>query len=264
MPNQMTKAKSTDIAEVESFDAFAGQGLETVTSDDLLIPRLVILQKLSPQLNKKEGNFIEGAEEGEIADTALGITYNKIKFCPVVYRKSWIEWAPRKEGKGIVEIHDSLPSGLTKNDRGVPVTSDGNTVVETAQFFGFLLNSGSFQQVFISMYSSQLRKAKHLIHMATTEELERADGTKFTPPLFYRTYEMGAKEESNPEGSWFGWTVARSDIMPAWCRSNGYPLDDFMEKAKIFHKIISEQGTESSLRKGMDDAPGVVQDEAVM
>ena len=261
----VAKAKSTAMAEMESFDKLAGQGLETVTSSDLLIPRLVILQKLSPQINKKEVNFIENAVEGEIADTALGMTYDKIHFCPVVYRKNWIEWAPRKSGKGIVAIHDSLPPGLTKNDKGVPITPEGNTVVETAQFFGFLLDNGSPQECFVSLYSTQLRKAKQMIHMMTTEEIERADGTKFTPPIFYRTYSMGAKEESNNEGSWFGWVVARSLTMTEWCVANKYPVDDFFKRATKFHKIIAEQGTESSVRKGMDEneAPGTVNEEAM-
>ena len=45
--------------EKPSFEDFAGAGLENVTSDDLLVPRLGILQALSPQLNRNKTDLLQ-------------------------------------------------------------------------------------------------------------------------------------------------------------------------------------------------------------
>ena len=42
----------------------AGTASENMTADDMLIPRLRILQSGSPQVKKSEGAYIKGAEEG--------------------------------------------------------------------------------------------------------------------------------------------------------------------------------------------------------
>ena len=67
MANVQTKEKS----EVAAFDLNliledAGTAGENMTSDDMLIPRLRILQSQSPQVNKADGAYIKGAEAGHI------------------------------------------------------------------------------------------------------------------------------------------------------------------------------------------------------
>ena len=46
----------------------AGTASENMTNDDMLIPRLRILQALSPQVSKADGAYIKGAEAGCIFD----------------------------------------------------------------------------------------------------------------------------------------------------------------------------------------------------
>ena len=50
----------------EAFEADSGFGFEEVTSSDLQIPFLRIIQALSPQLKKSDAAFIEGAGQGDI------------------------------------------------------------------------------------------------------------------------------------------------------------------------------------------------------
>ena len=53
---EITEAKTTDVALTSSmFAEDAGSGLENVTSEDMAIPRLKILQALSPEVNKRDG-----------------------------------------------------------------------------------------------------------------------------------------------------------------------------------------------------------------
>lgn len=211
MAKAVAKAQQTALSAEVSFESFAGAGLENVTKDDVLIPRLTLLQALSPQLNKKKPEYIEGASIGDIADVGTGEVFEApILFVPVHFQKVWIEWAPRDSGKGLVAIHDS-PScmdGCEQNDRGQWVNDAGNYIAETSQFFGFNMAADG-RKCFVSFTSTQLKKARRWNTLAMSEKLKRADGSEYTPPLFYRAYKLGSAEESNSQGDWAGWTVER-------------------------------------------------------
>lgn len=211
MAKELAKANTTDLSTEVSFEDFAGAGLENVTKDDVLIPRLTLLQALSPQLNKKKPEYIEGASIGDIADVGTGEVFEApILFLPVHFQKIWIEWAPRESGKGLVAIHETpdCMRNCEQNDRGQWVNDAGNYIAETSQFFGFNLAADG-RKCFVSFTSTQLKKARRWNTLAMSEKLRRADGSEYAPPLFYRTYKLGSAEESNSQGDWAGWTVER-------------------------------------------------------
>ena len=210
--------QNTSLASVgdDFFGGFAGAGLENVNSSDLLIPRLTIIQALSPQLQRKKAEYIEGAEIGDIVDVATGELFKDgITFLPVYYRKDWLEWAPRASGEGLVQIHSdpSILDQTTRNERKQAVLPNGNVISETAQFFGFNLTAER-RRCFVPFSSTQLKKARKWITLATSEKLRRADGSEYVAPLFFRTYNLTTAEESNNQGEWSGWNVNRGSALP--------------------------------------------------
>lgn len=210
--------KSNTPAEVadDFFQQNAGAGLDNVTAADMMVPRLSILQSLSPQLKKRDSAYIEGAEVGHICDVGTGDIFESgVLFLPVYYRKEYIEWAPRASGGGLVAIHPdaSILERTTRNGNNQPILENGNLIQETAQFFGFNLSAGRCM-CFVPMASTQLKKARKWITMAAGEKLRRGDGSEFTAPLFYRTYYLGSAEESNAQGEWSGWTIERGPALP--------------------------------------------------
>lgn len=220
--NDLAQAKTNlPSTEVDAFDQYAGAGLENVTKSDVLIPRLTLLQALSPQLNKKKPEYIEGAGIGDIADVGTGeIFEGDIQFLPVHFAKVWIEWAPRDSGKGLVAIHNTAAclDDCTQNDRGQLVNAAGNYFAETSQFFGFNLKADR-RKCFVSFTSTQLKKARKWNTLALSEKVTREDGSEYTPPLFFRTYSLGSAEESNAQGDWAGWTINRGpklQELPNW------------------------------------------------
>jgi len=64
------------------------------------------------------------------------------------------------------------------------------------------------------MASTQLKKARRLLTLSTSEKIRRSDGTEFTPPLYYRAYDLTTVPESNAEGSWMGWHIERGPSLP--------------------------------------------------
>lgn len=200
----------------DDFGAFAGAGLENVTAGDMLVPRLVIVQKLSPQLEVGNSAYIEGAKEGVICDAGTAELFpDGVLFLPVYYKKNWLEWIPRKAGGGLANIHDdqAILDQCSRDEKNRPILPNGNSIVETAQFFGLNLTAGR-RPCFIAMASTQLKKARKWITLATGEKLKRGDGSEFIAPLFYRSYELGTAQESNSEGKWAGWTVDRGPALP--------------------------------------------------
>lgn len=211
------KGTSTNIAAADQFFADnAGAGLDNVTAADMLVPRLAIIQSLSPQLKPNDAAFIEGAQVGDICDVGTGRLFKGgILFLPVYYRKDYLEWAPRASGKGLVNIHanPSVLDATTRNERNQPVLSNGNIIQETAQFYGFNLSSDR-QMCFLPMASTQLKKAKKWITLAAGEKLKRADGSEYVAPLFYRAYELTSGPESNAQGDWSVWRIERGPALP--------------------------------------------------
>jgi hypothetical protein len=200
----------------DDFSQYANAGMENVGSSDILIPRMTILQQMSPQLNRTKSEYIKGAEIGSIADVGTGEIFpDGILFLPVYYRKDFLEWAPRSTGKGLITIHtdSSILDACKRDERNQPILPNGNLIAETAQWFGLNLTADG-RKSFIPMGSTQLKKSKRWMTLATGERLQRADGGSFTPPLFYRSYQLTTAQESNNQGDWAGWKVERALSMP--------------------------------------------------
>ena len=211
-----TPTQSLTVVTAPSFEDDAGVGLENVTSKDLLIPRLTIVQSLSPQVIKSKPEFIPGCQVGDIIDVGTGeLLPAPITVLPVHFLKQWLEWAPRQSGKGLVEVHNdaSILDDCTKDADGHFLLNNGNYVQETAQFFVLNLSADG-RRSFIGMAVTQLKQARKWLTLATSEKLKRADGTMFTPPLFYRSYQLSTREESNAKGTWSNWKIERHVALP--------------------------------------------------
>lgn len=197
------------------FAAHAGAGLENVTAKDILIPRLTIIQALSPQLIKSKPEYDADAKVGDIYDVGLMERLgDEIMFLPILFRKEWLEWYPRNTGKGLARIHptDAILSHTEMDDRGRPVLQNGNYIAETSQFYGLNMTSEN-RLSFIPLASTQLKKGRQWLTMSTSEKVEGDNGV-FVPPLFYRAYRLTTTPESNSEGDWMGWKIERGPALP--------------------------------------------------
>lgn len=248
------KDTSTALSASGAFEAHAGEGFENVTAKDILIPRISILQALSPQLKATKSEFIDGAKEGMICDVATGeLLPTPLIVIPVFYIKQYLEWAPRASGKGLCGIHDSdaILDKCTEDDKGRPILDNGNYIAETAQFF--VLNMmANRRRSFIPMASTQLKNARKWMTLATGEKLQRGDGSEYTPPIFYRSYSLDTVPESNVEGDWVGWKVSRGERM----EDMGENWNDIFEDALEFRgQLISGKAKAdvASMQEGTGD-----------
>jgi hypothetical protein len=199
---------SLPATEVSSFESMAGEGLDNVTARDLLVPRITLLQSLSPQLNAQKPNFIKDAKVGDICDVAMEELFAApLIVVPVHYVKQWLEWKPKRAGLAAIHNDESILEKCTKDDKGKQFLPNGNVVIETAQFFVLNLNALG-RRSFIPLASSQLKNARKWLTKATDIKLPRKSGEgTYTPPFFYMSYALSVVNESNAEGDWAGWKV---------------------------------------------------------
>lgn len=218
MANEIANKKETS---VEKFDPSilvedAGVGQESMDREDYMIPRLQILQSLSPQVNKRDGAYIEGAEAGFILNTVTRDAYDGEKgiiVVPVNYRRTYIEWKPRSAGGGLIRDHGNDSSILQSCKRDEEtfrdLTPEGNEIVTTSEYFCYIVDekTGTFNQALIAMTSSQLKKARRWNSMIAQLQIPNPKGGVFNPACFWNAYKLTTVPEENDKGSWFGWQI---------------------------------------------------------
>lgn len=189
-------------------------GFENVSASDLLIPRINILQKMSPQIDKSDPAYIAGAEYGDFCDTGTGEIFKEsMSVVPCFYAMVYLEWAPRGSGKGLVANHGTDASCLknaTPDEKRRMVLPNGNYIAETATWYVLNL-SANRRRSFIPLTSTGLKRSRQWLTLLTSERLKRPDGTEFVPPMWYRSWNITTVEEKNNDGSWKNWKFSPGD-----------------------------------------------------
>ena len=74
--NQVAEKKSAGLPLKTMFEEDAAKGLGAIGQEDLALPFLKILGQLSPEVNKRDGKYVEGAEPGMIYNSVSGELYD--------------------------------------------------------------------------------------------------------------------------------------------------------------------------------------------
>jgi hypothetical protein len=213
-----TDAAATAQLPVEWLDQAARFGSRGVSmrSEDLLIPRIYLLQQNSPQCDRRGARHVEGCEPGDFyLRTALnpvrsGVT--GIEAIPCEMRREWVEFLPGRQG--YVTAHDQPPNDLESRvtvensvEKILQVRrSNGNIIVETRTFF--LLVEG--QPYVFGFKSTGHTTAKEWV---THQHKLRHPRTGAILPAFAHKYLLTTVPASNGKGRWFG--VKFTDLGPA-------------------------------------------------
>jgi hypothetical protein len=91
---------STDV--MDDILEFAGEGA-TYDSSEMQIPFIRILQAMSPQLKKREAQYIEGSEQGDMFNNVtmeLFTGEEGITVVPCFQTTKYLEFIPREQGGG--------------------------------------------------------------------------------------------------------------------------------------------------------------------
>ena len=211
--NQVAEKKSAGLP-ANMFEDDAAKGLGAVGQEDLALPFLKILGQLSPQVNKRDGQYVEGAEPGMIFNSVSGELYDGVKgidVIPCFYKLEYIEWKDRGEGLGApVAIYDSSSDIMSKTTPDANYKDrlpNGNYIEKTASHF-VIVSGDSPSTALISMKSTQLKISRKWNSMMSGIKMKGANGM-FTPASFSHIYKLKTTQMSNDKGTWFGWEVSK-------------------------------------------------------
>ena len=208
--NQVATKKEGALA-TNLFEADANQGAQNISQEDLALPFLKILGQLSPEVNKRDGKYVDGAEPGKIINTVTNELYDSIDVIPCHYKRQYIEWADRGTSTGApVAIHDADSDIISQTTRGKDYKDrlpNGNYLDNTANHFVLLCgkNPGT---ALISMKSTQLKVSRKWNSMMMGLKMQGKNGL-FTPPTYSHIYNLKTVQMSNDKGTWFGWDVSK-------------------------------------------------------
>lgn len=188
-----TDAQPSALVHSDSVPAYLqqskGRGTENVTQDDLVIPRLEIVQDLSPARKEADPNYIPGAKEGMMYNNVTRELYGKeVILIPVMYRKEYLLWKDRKKGGGFggafptLEDAEDAIKGFEANEQG-----DWEAVDTGQQFCLLVKPNGMVEEIVVSMPRS---KAK--ISRAWNSLIRMSQGDSFA-----RAYKLSVVPETN-------------------------------------------------------------------
>ena len=238
--NQVAEKKSAGLPS-NMFEDDAAKGLGAIGQEDLALPFLKILGQLSPEVNKRDGKYVEGAEPGMIYNSVSGELYDGVKgidVIPCFYKLEYIEWKDRGEGVGApVAIYDSSSDIMSKTKPDANYKDrlpNGNYIEKTASHF-VIVSGDSPSTALISMKSTQLKISRKWNSMMSGIKMKGANGM-FTPASFSHIYKLKTTQMSNDKGTWFGWEVSKVG-----------PVTDkgLYDQAKGFSDNISKGGVKA-------------------
>jgi len=247
--NQLPATPVETPASDDALAEFSGEGFENARVDDQTVPFLRILQANSPQCRRdsgikcREGDIYNTVEQS-VWDGEHGVNIIPVRFTPRI-----IEWRSRAVGGGFVAAHPyNLDlSRFERNDRRVWVDkATGHEFVETAEYACLqLFDDQEFRRVMIAFTSTQMRKSRALLTIASQIMVRTKDGRRLQAPLYSTVYQFTSVPESNELGEWNGWR-----IMPLRRVTN-----DELDLARSFHAALTAGGPTANYAQMEAEAP---------
>lgn len=187
---------SNEAPEYVNLDS--GRGQENVGLEDITIPRLDVLQDLSPQRKKNDPAYIEGAEEGMLFNTVTGELYGtEVYFIPCYYKKEWLIWKLQGAGggfNGAFNTEDEAKAEFASQgfyeemyeDKGQKICA--YEIVDTANHFGLVFDKAdNVKEICVSMSKSKMK-----VNRSFNTLVKLAGGDRFS-----RVYKVSAVEDTN-------------------------------------------------------------------
>jgi hypothetical protein len=210
----MSEEDAFDLAMIGDQDV--GAGNETLTSKDIAIPYIGILQALSPQCQKGGPDFIKGAEPGFFFQNVNNIMWNPeeapLLIVPCAFDRVVNEWRPREAGGGLVAVHPvntPLLQQAKPNDKGVPTLPSGHNLIDTATHYVLYKSpiTDRFEPAVISMKSTNLKKSR-LWNSLLTQQL--IPGTDKPAPRWLFQWEFRTVVETGNNNTWYNFEISRA------------------------------------------------------
>ena len=220
------------------FEDDAAHGFENVKTTSLALPILKLLQNGSGEAQKRNQNYVDGAEPGMLLNTVTKKLYDGAKGISVIpchYKLEYQEWADFGTGSGRPE--NIFPDGsdilaqTTKDGSGKDRLENGNYILTVGQHFVLLVGDDGTEQALVSMSSSQGKVSRKWNSMLMSISFDGKNGS-YTPPSFSHSYKLTTVLNSGKGNQWYGYNVVKEG-----------PVKDesLYERAKKFYTSLASK-----------------------
>jgi hypothetical protein len=207
-----------ELAVAQMAEEDSNKGSENVSSNDIAIPYISILQALSPQVQEGDPDQIPGARASMLYQNVNMITWDGkvgLEFIPFAYDRHINEWVPREKGGGLAAVHDlntPLMAQTQLNEKKIPTLPSGNALVDTAQHYGLYLHPalGTWEPAIVSMKSSALKKSR-LWNSLISQQI--IPGTEKTAPRWLYKWTIKTALEVKGDNRWFNFEIERAGMV---------------------------------------------------
>lgn len=249
----MATKKPTDVAiaassEVATFSQDvpdyikqdAARGSEEVTSNDLTVPRLEIIQAQSTIKDEQDG-VTDGHLYNSVTREILG---DHAYFVPVYFRTEYLVWKDQDKGGGFFGSFPTMIEAKTRITEAVVEGEDESDleVVDTPVHFGLLVtpDGARCEQIVVSMAKSKAKVSRKWNSM-----IQIVGGDRFS-----RVYKLTTFKDENNNGQKFHNFV----VQPA-----GFAPKSVYEKAEALYEVFRttevRAAHESVVENGGDASP---------
>jgi hypothetical protein len=237
---------STDV--MDDILEFAGEGA-AFDSSEMQIPFVRILQAMSPQLKKREAEYIEGSEQGDMFNTVTKQFWKGdegLTIIPCFQTTKYLMFTPREQGggfRGEIAATDPILQRTTRSG-AKELLPTGDELVKSDQHYCLVLSDdGTYQPVVIDMKSSQLKVSRRWKTQIAMQKIKHPKtGAMITPPLFATVWKFSTIEESNDQGSWFNYSIEKVGLVEN---------RDLMLEAKSFRDSVIAGEVKAAAEEGL-------------
>lgn len=209
--NELRTPQSSGVATPSEVPDFLRQygsvGSENVTRQDMSVPRIVLLQSLSPQVSKADPNYVPGAEPGKILNTVTSEVFDSIRAINCFFVHEYGVFRKRAAGGGFRGTFPTQKEAMAH----ASVHPDGIDNLEITEM-------GVHYVILIDDESRPLGEAA-IVFTSTKLKVSRTwntliDGSGRGVPRFAKVWRLGSKAEKNAKGAYFNFTVSPSGFIP--------------------------------------------------
>lgn len=182
-----------------------GLGNENVSQDDMAMPRLNILQQLSPQLDDGKAEYLESAKAGLFHNSVTNELYESVYVINLYYMKNYAIFKNRKFGKGFYGTYNTREDAMAYiQEQGLDINQ--LDITETGNHYCLLLDEEGNPKspVIISLSSTKLKVSNKWNSDIRLQGQDRFAGV----------WELSTVRQSNDQGSWYNLKVTSAGWAP--------------------------------------------------
>ena len=212
---QVAVKKEAGLPSSILFEDDAASGFENVKTTSLALPILKLLQNGSGEAQRRNQNYVEGAEPGMFLNIVTKKLYDGAKGIEVIpchYKLEYQEWADFGTGsnrpENIYADDSEILSKTTKDGSGKDRLDNGNYILTVGQHYVLIVDGDSIEQALVSMSSSQGKISRGWNSMMLSITFEGKNGP-YNPSSFSHSYKLTSILNSGKGNQWYGYNVTK-------------------------------------------------------